>query len=137
VAEIILIINKVYGYTVDNGKMTLQEPSGYKWAPSVKTQQLAKHLCACEILTPMFQMKVDQNGVLAPEGVVFFTTAYKDEEPVLFMKLLWQTCISCVFVLRTSPTPGNVLMRSDMSWFHLVGACRWDNHLPTLDMEYQ
>lgn len=98
-SDIIAIITKVYGYNVDEtGKMTLQDSAGYKWAPSVKTRQLAKHYFDCEVLTPMFQMKNDKDGVLAPEGVVFFTTAYKEEgAPVTSMKLLQQTCIFLCF----------------------------------------
>ena len=97
-SEIIAIISKVYGYKVDQGKMTLEDPAGYKWAPSAKEAQKAKHLCDCEGLTPMFQMSSDKNGVLEPEGVVFFTTAYKEEVGFLtFMKLLRQTCIFLCF----------------------------------------
>jgi hypothetical protein len=97
-SEIIAIIGKVYGYSVDKGKMMKTDPGGYAWTPNAKTRPLAKHLCGCDSLTPMFQMTVGKDGVLSPEGVVFFTAAYKDEgEPVTFMKLLQQTCIFLCF----------------------------------------
>ena len=107
-AEIIAIIPKVYGYNVENGKMTSQEAAGFKWSPKPKDEKLAKHLCSCEFLTPMFQMKTNKDGILEPEGVVFFTSAaYKLETPVTDLKLLLQTTFCFyVLVLCTCNIPG-------------------------------